>query len=291
MRQLRQLLIFAFLTLLLVIGWSNLRSTGAALATDNYADRLFQSHLGDRPIPSAAVAQAPEIPITAESVAYGTIEGQPIMGYLARPSDAITPLPGLIVIHEWWGLNENIEMMTRRLAAEGYTALAVDLFGQVADTPEQAKAQVEAAAQNPEKLQQNLQQAYAFLNDRQQASKIGSIGWCFGGSWSLQTALLFPTDLDATVIYYGGQLATDPNVLEPLTMPILGLFGELDTNPSVETVRSFEAALNQLNKPVDVYIYPDANHAFANPSGTRYNAAAAEDAWQKTTAFLKQHLQ
>lgn len=282
----RRLFGIALLTFLLMVAWSTFKPS-RLLATD-YSSQLFQSHQHDRPIPSQAVAQAPTLPISSQSVEYGSVEGKAITGFLARPTNAAAA-PGLIVIHEWWGLNDNIKMMTQRLAGEGYTALAVDLFGQAADTPEQARAQVQAAAQNPELLLENLRQAYQYL-EAQQATRIGSIGWCFGGSWSLKTALLFPDQLDATVIYYGGELETNAEQLKPLKMPILGLFGALDDNPPVSTVRSFKAALQSLNKPVEVHIYEGADHAFANPSGTRYNAKAAEDAWEKTIAFLNQHL-
>lgn len=301
MRKLLGIALFAFL---LVVSWSILRPAESKLAAkdaSDYGSRLFQSHLHDRPIASEALAQAPTSPVEAEPVTYATVDGQPVVGYLARPTNATEPLPGLIVIHEWWGLNDNIEMMTRRLAGEGYMALAVDLFGQVADTPEQARAQVQAAAQTPQKLENNIRQAYQYLqasvdistsqhlNDPQ-APRMGSIGWCFGGSWSLKTALLLPEELDATVIYYGGELVTDPAQLESLQMPILGMFGSLDDNPPVETVKAFESTLNSLDKSVQVHVYEGADHAFANPSGTRYNAEAAEDAWMKTVAFLNQHL-
>ncbi len=290
-KTLRNLLSIALFAFVLAVSWSIFRPAASQLAAHptDYGNRLFQSHLHDRPLASDAVAQAPMQPVEAEQVTYATVDGQPVTGYLARPANATEPLPGLIVIHEWWGLNDNIEMMTRRLAGEGYLALAVDLFGQVADTPEQARAQVQAAAQTPQKLEDNLRQAYQYLS-HQQASKVGSIGWCFGGSWSLRTALLLPEELDAAVIYYGGQLITDSAQLEPLQMPILGVFGSLDDNPPVETVKAFESALKSLDKSVQVHIYEGADHAFANPSGTRYNAEAAEDAWDKTTAFLNQHL-
>jgi carboxymethylenebutenolidase len=182
-------------------------------------------------------------------------------------------------------------MMTRRLAGEGYVALAVDLYeGEVASEPEQALELLQESQKKTRRLKQNIRQAYRYLESEQNADKIGSIGWCFGGTWSLNTALLFPGKLDATVIYYGGGLETNPDRLKSLQMPILGIFGELDKNPSVETVRQFEAALQQLDKPAEIYVYENADHAFANPSGTRYNAEAAEQAWQETTEFLAQHL-
>jgi carboxymethylenebutenolidase len=262
-----------------------------SISENDYSQQLLHSHQGDRPVASPMVAMAPTVPVVSERVNYAAVEGTTIEGYLARPADMSEPLPGLIVIHEWWGLNDNIEMMTDRLAGEGYVALAVDLFeGQVADEPEQARAQVQSALQNPERLNENLRQAYQYLQTEQGSPRIASIGWCFGGSWSLNTALLFPDTLDAAVIYYGGQIATDAETLAPLKMPILGIFGELDDNPSPETVREFESTLNTLNKSAEIYIYEEADHAFANPSGTRYNAAAAEDAWERTIAFLNQHL-
>lgn len=286
----RKRLGIALLTCLLVIGWAFLRPSTAEIAPRGYGDRLYLSHQQDRPVASAAITQAPAVEVEAQPVTYGTVNGEAVTGYLARPVDAAEPLPGLIVIHEWWGLNDNIKMMTERLAGEGYTALAVDLFGQVADTPEAARAQVQAALQTPDVLQENLRQAYQYLEQDQNAPMIGSIGWCFGGSWSLQTALLFPEELDAAVIYYGGNLVTDPAQLEALQMPILGIFGGIDDNPPVETVREFESALNSLGKSVEIHIYEGADHAFANPSGTRYNAEAAEAAWEETTAFLEEHL-
>lgn len=292
----RKLFGLALVTLLIVTGmagWGSVNARPSAVLNygDQYADQMGIAHDGDRPIPSPLLAQKPEVAVTSQRVTYGKIDGQPLTGYLATPKNRDRPLPGLIVIHEWWGLNDNIETVTRKLAAQGYTALAVDLYdGKVGKTPDEAKAYMTAALQQSPKLQENIRQAYQFLKKDQKAPKIASIGWCFGGLWSLNTAFLFPTQLDATVIYYGANLETNRDRLKTLQMPILGLFGELDQNPSPATVREFEATLKSLGKSPEIYIYPEANHAFANPSGTRYNAKAAEDAWQKTTAFLARHL-
>ncbi|MBD3880724.1 dienelactone hydrolase family protein [Phormidium tenue FACHB-886] len=288
----RKWLGLALASFLVVLAATTIYSGNVQTATaDDYSHRMMQSHTGDMPIASGAVAQTPTVPVTAEKVSYGSIDGKPLTGYLARPTDATAPLPGIIVIHEWWGLNENIETMTQRLAGEGYAALAVDLYeGQVAENPDQARGLTQAVSQNPQRAGENLRQAYQYLDTEQQAPKIASLGWCFGGSWSLQTALLLPTELDAAVIYYGGQLVTDADRLRALEMPILGLFGSLDDNPPVETVRQFESALKTVGKSPEIHIYEGADHAFANPSGTRYNADAAEDAWKRTTAFLAQHL-
>lgn len=278
--------------LLLALGWAILQPQLAPLsATEDYSQQMMHSHRNDRPIPTAAVAQAPTVPVTTEQVTYGTVNGTSLRGFLARPTNMAEPLPALIVIHEWWGLNDNIQAMTQRLAGEGYTALAVDLYnGQVAQDPDKAKELVQTAMQNPHLLEQNLMQAYQYLTTEQKAPKIGSIGWCFGGMWSINTGLLLGDRLNALVVYYGGQLPTDADRLKALTMPILGIFGALDQNPSVERVRAFEASLKSLGKTPEIYIYDNANHAFANPSGRNYNAQAAEDAWKHTVTFLKEHL-
>ena len=182
--------------------------------------------------------------------------------------------------------------MTEKLAAEGYTALAVDLYqGQVADKPEDAKTFIKKASQNQKNFDSNVEQAYDYLKTKTKAGKIGTIGWCFGGTNSLNAALLLPQKIDATVIYYGSGIVTDRDKLKVLEMPILGIFGELDQSIPVAKVEQFEQTLKSLGKSAEIEIYPNADHAFANPSGTRYNATAAEEAWKKTTAFLKQNLQ
>ena len=144
-------------------------------------------------------------------------------------------------------------------------------------------------SENRDQAEANLRQAYDFLDNRLGARSVGTIGWCFGGGWSLNTALLMPDKIDATVIYYG-RLVTDAEILSALNMPILGLFGSEDRGIPVDTVRAFEKTLKLLGKDVDITVYEGANHAFANPSGTRYQAEAAEDAWNKTVRFLRQHL-
>ena len=282
-------------TFLVVMGWqSNLFATETQLPPrDNYADYMWQVHQNERPLPTDILTQAPteDDGMSAEMVSYGTLEGEAIAGYLASPKDSDRPLPGIIVIHEWWGLNDNIKAMTRKIAEQGYTALAVDMYGgETAQTPEKARELVTEARNNRDRLQENLILAYEYLELETNAPTIASIGWCFGGSLSLRTALLFPKTLDAAVIYYGGELETEPEVLKPLEIPILGIFGELDKRPSPETVKEFETALQSLNKEVDVYIYPNADHAFANPSGERYNPEAAADAWEKTREFFSEYL-
>lgn len=260
-----------------------------ALGQDDFLDRMDREHRGDEPVASPAAAEAPRHEVTADEVTYARLDGQPISGYLARPAELASG-PAVILIHEWWGLNDNIRSMADRLAGEGYLALAVDLYeGESAEDRENAGRLARAARDNPERGQENLRQAAAYLEDAAGATRLGVMGWCFGGGWSLQTALFLPDRIDAAVIYYG-RVPTEPAELEPLQAPVLGLFGELDSGIPPETVRAFEAALDSLGKEASIHIYEGAGHAFANPSGTRYQATAAQDAWDKTLAFFDRHL-
>ncbi len=253
-------------------------------------ERMAQEHRHDKPVATAAATTPPVQEVTGEDVVYATVAGKPVEGYLARPKSAKGPLPGIIVIQEWWGLNDNVRQMAKRLAGEGYTALAVDLYGgQVADTPDKAMELMKASMGRTSELEENLRQAYGYLEMKQKAPKTGVIGWCFGGGWSLQTALLLSDKIDATVIYYG-RLETDKAKLGKLSMPVIGFFGGKDQGIPVAGVRAFEAAMKELGKPVEIHVYDDANHAFANPSGGNYNEAAAKDAWQRTIAFLAKNL-
>lgn len=255
-----------------------------------YADRMAAEHAGDVPVPSGAASTEPAGGVAEETVEYATIDGRPVRGFLAQPTGGAGDGPALIVIHEWWGLNDNIRAMARRLAGEGYTALAVDLYrGDVAEDPERARELMSAAMKGEAELEDNLRQAFAYLSDDLEASPVGTIGWCFGGGWSLRTALMLPEGISATVVYYG-RLPTDKQSLATLQAPVLGIFGAEDGGIPVESVHAFEQALGELGKDAQIHIYPGADHAFANPSGTRYNAGAAEDAWDKTLAFLKRHL-
>jgi carboxymethylenebutenolidase len=253
-------------------------------------ERMAQEHQHDKPTATAAATTAPAQEVTGQDVVYATVAGKPVKGFLAKPKNAKGPLPGIIVIHEWWGLNDNIRQMAKRLAGEGYAALAVDLYGgQVADTPDKAMELMKGVLANTTPGSENVRQAYAYLETKEKAPKIGVIGWCFGGGWSLQTAMLLPDKIDATVIYYG-HLEMDKAKLGLLKMPVLGFFGGKDQSIPPASVQEFEKTLKELGKSVEVHIYEDASHAFANPSGGAYNEAAAKDSWQRTVAFLAKNL-
>ncbi|MCA9321163.1 MAG: dienelactone hydrolase family protein [Planctomycetes bacterium] len=209
--------------------------------------------------------------------------------YLSLPKDAKGPLPAVIVIHEWWGLNDNIRHWSDRLAALGFAAVAVDLYeGTVATTREEAMkayGSVDSA-----KAHAMLQAAMSFVRKdaRIRAPKVASIGWCFGGGWSLNCALVHP-DLDAAVIYYG-RLTTDPDALKSIKARVCGVFGKQDSGIPAATVDAFEDALGAADVRHEIHRY-DANHAFANPSSARYDQVSAARAWRQVSAFLQESLQ
>ncbi len=253
-------------------------------------EAMAREHADDTAEPSEAALVEPQQAVTAERLAYAEVGDELVYGYFAFPSDMIEPLPAVIMIHEWWGLNDNIRSMAERLAGEGYIVLAVDLFGgKVATTPETARQLMMRAVEKRGALTSNMEQAYAFVTQTAGAPRVASLGWCFGGGWSLNTALLFPEDLDAAVIYYG-QVTDDESRLSPLQVPLLGLFGAEDRGVRLESVQAFEAALERLGKEYEIHVYEGAGHAFANPSGTNFNAEYAEDAWKRTLGFLGVHL-
>lgn len=267
-------------------------------ATDNdraeaieHVDAMSREHADDTATPTEAASIAPEQNVTTvEKMAYAEVEAEVSHGYFVIPVDMIEPYPAIIMIHEWWGLNDGVRAMANRLAALGYIVLAVDLYGgKTATTPVEARELMSRVARNPDRAIENIRQAYEFLRDIAGAPRIASIGWCFGGGWSLNTALLFPDELDAAVIYYGN-VTDNERKLEPMNVPILGIFGAEDTGITVASVNGFEQALENLGKNYEIEIYPGVGHAFANPSGRSYNAEAAEKAWEQTVAFLDSHL-
>jgi carboxymethylenebutenolidase len=208
--------------------------------------------------------------------------------YLSLPPNQKAPYPGIIVIHEWWGLNNHIQHYSDRLAAEGYAALAVDLYGgKIATSPDTALAYVKAV--DPAAALRIMQAADLFLTQdtRVRAPKRGAIGWCFGGGMALQLALKAP-DLSAVVMYYG-QPVMDPAELKAIKAPLLGIFGNLDGSIPPKTVNEFEKALKDAGVKHEILRY-DAEHAFANPSNPHYDLVHAAEAWERVRSFLAREL-
>jgi carboxymethylenebutenolidase len=200
------------------------------------------------------------------------------------------PFAAIIVIHEWWGLNDWVKDQASKLADQGYEALAIDLYrGKVATTPEMAHEIMRGVPED--RAKRDLHAAFEFLQSQSNVRKdrIGAIGWCMGGGYSLDVALQEPA-LAADVINYG-HLATDPEALKKINAPILGLFGGQDQGIPPADVKKFADTLGKMGKKIDVKIYDDAGHAFENPNNKGgYRADDAADAWKRTVSFLAETL-
>lgn len=265
-------------------------SGGAAPDDTVHVNAMSREHAGHTPVANASAAE-PRVQVTGEEVAYGTVGGRAVRGYMAYPTagGANAALPAVLMIHEWWGLNDNVRMMARRLAGEGYRVLAVDMYGgQVAQDPTQARQLVTQVMQNRPAGIENLRAAADYLRGRR-AATVGVIGWCFGGGWSMGAALNLSDRVDAAVVFYG-QPVTDRAELQKLNDPLIGFFGTADQGIPVATVRQMEQELNSLGKNAEFHYYEGAAHAFANPSGQAYNEAAATDSWRRTLEFFRRHL-
>ena len=232
----------------------------------------------------AAAASAAE-----QTVSYKSGE-ETVSGLLVLP-EGKGPFPAVVVIHEWWGLDTWVKDQARALAREGYAALAVDLYrGRSTDKQEEAHQLMSGMPQD--RAMRDLKAAVAYLKAHKQvrASRIGSIGWCMGGKFSLLLASEEPT-LAAAVAYYGAP-PTDAATIARIKAPVLGNFGAEDKGPSPAQVQAFDTAMKAAGKAVDVKVYPGAGHAFANPNNPwkGYREEAAKDAWSRTTAFFAKHL-
>jgi len=192
----------------------------------------------------------------------------------------------ILLVHEWWGLNDQIKSVASEFASQGYTALAVDLYnGNVAGTADGARSLMNTV--DPKAATQTLDVWVRWLREHAlPGGKVATIGWCFGGGWALNASLASP--IDATVIYYG-DVAKTAEELASLQGPVLGHFALHDQWINKQMVSGFEAAMDAAGKPYTNYWY-DAQHAFANPTSARYDAGDAALAWQRTSDFLKQEL-
>jgi carboxymethylenebutenolidase len=200
------------------------------------------------------------------------------------------PFPAVIVIHEWWGLDDWVKEQASKLADAGYAALAIDLYrGKSTANPEEAHELMRGVPED--RAKRDLRAAFDYLKAQKyvKPDRIGSLGWCMGGGYSLDVALEEPT-LAADVIHYG-HLATEPENLKKINAPVLGIFGGQDKGIPPEDVRKFQEAMKQQGKQIEIKIYPDAGHAFENPvNKDRYRPEDAADAWKRTLAFLDSHL-
>ena len=215
-----------------------------------------------------------------ETVSYAS-GSETVKGLLYAPAGS-GKHPAVVVIHEWWGLNDWVKEQAADLSAHGYVALAVDLYrGQTAADPEMAHELMRGLPQD--RGVRDLTSAVAYLKTRPDvdATHIGAIGWCMGGGFALQLAIHEPS-LKAVSINYGA-LATDAEDLSKVHAAVVGNFGGLDHGIPAASIDTFAAQLNKQGVPVNVKIYPDAGHAFENPNNKAgYRAEDAADAQRRS---------
>ncbi len=224
--------------------------------------------------------------ITTSTLEYA-VNGGTTPGYLSRPQREGRH-PGIVLIQEWWGVDDHIRDVTDRFAGEGYATLAPDLFhGVVTSEPDEAMKLTQAM--DMDRAVKELNGAVAYLKSQPfTGGKVGSIGYCLGGGLSILTACRNP-DLDACVVYYGAS----PNPIDQvqkITYPVLGNYAGLDEGVNA-TLDGLKAAMERYGKSFEMHMYPGARHAFfndANPSA--YNREAASLAWERTLAFFKANL-
>ena len=209
-----------------------------------------------------------------------------IKGYLAKLESPNGK--GVILVHEFWGLNQQMKKVAERAAKEGFTALAVDLYkGKVAADASEARRMKEEL--KTEEALENIRAAVSYFGTLGiKPEKVGIWGFCMGGGVTFEAATR-GVKAGVYVIYYG-RVLDDEEILSNISSPILGIFGGLDKGIPKDLVLRFRDALKKMEKPSEVYVYDDADHAFANEERPVYNEKAASDAWQKTISFLNKYL-
>ena len=234
-------------------------------------------------------AQSPMDPAQA-NVQFPGPGGVTLKGYLSVPSGN-GPFPAVVMVHEWWGLNRDIAALADALAAEGYVVLAADTFrGSVAKTPQDAMKQIQTtpAAQIGGDLDAALD--YLRSNPKVNADRVASIGFCFGGTQSMYMGTRNP-ELAAVVIFYGSGPITEADRLGSMREagPVLGIYGQDDTNIPVDKVKAFEQAMKNRGVENTVTVYPGVGHAFVKSSN--YNKGGTpQQAWQQMVQFLAKNL-
>ena len=224
--------------------------------------------------------------VVSDTLPYGEVGSYLVHGHFVFPSDMVEPLPAVVLIHEWWGLDDSVKAEADRLAAQGYVVLAVDLFaGRTTTDVKTARGYMLEALNEQSLAAENIRQAIDFVKQTAGAPAVAVMGWGLGGGLALNSAMQFADDVDATVIFYG-RVSDDPDRIAKLSGPVLGFFGGADTTVPVDDIKAFESELGALGKDHDLVIYPNAKHGFANPRGRNYNAPLAERAWERALLFL-----
>ena len=246
---------------------------------------VAQAHVHDAPAHNPPPMSKEAAPKPRGAAVELKVDGKTSPAYVARPKGA--PKGAVLVVHEWWGLNDWVKHMADELAAEGYLALAVDLYqGKATSDPKEARALMQG---KDEKWGDAVEEAgLEWLKTNGKGAKMATLGWCMGGGESLKASLNDPEDVSATVMFYGHPVE-DVARLKTLRGPLLGLWANEDKGIPPATVASFDKALTEAGVKHEFHAY-DADHGFANPSSGAYQTAAAKDAWAETRKFLAANL-
>lgn len=210
-------------------------------------------------------------------------------GYLGKPSND-SPAAGVIVIQEWWGLDEQTKSIADRFAKLGYLAFAPDLYhGELAalgDSQTASSLVQKYAPQAPA----DLEKVYDTMKGHPNCNgKIGCVGFCFGGRMSLMLGIRRP--VDAVCTFYGGGMQQIFDQMDSFKSPVLGLFGDKDTSIPLGTIEKFEQLLEKINMPHEIIVYPNSGHAFFRDLDPQaYKPEAARDAWERVTRFFTKYL-
>ncbi|HUS14792.1 MAG TPA: dienelactone hydrolase family protein [Chloroflexia bacterium] len=218
-------------------------------------------------------------------------KGSRLTGLLVRP-DTMDPLPGVVQIQEWWGIEPHVVDLAHQLAAEGFVVLVPDLFhGKVVTEPDEAQKAVMQLYHNLENALREIQVAIDTLKARPDVDpkRVGVMGFCVGGMLTWHAALRSP-DVAAAVPWYAGGFDPTEEQIAGLQTPVLAIYGGKDPSIPMEQIRKIESLLQAAGKDADVRVYPEAGHAFLNPAHGMRHEESAQDAWPRAVAFLKKHV-
>jgi carboxymethylenebutenolidase len=246
------------------------------------ADQAFAMFAND---PAFVAGHAEPLPfpdpsdIQGTNITFACNDGKDGRGFLIRHGDSSKIL---FVFHEWWGLNDWVKHEAIKLSNDlGVTVCALDLYdGKVATTREEAMQYVQAVQRL--RALSIIEGAYNFFGTDMQYA---TIGWCFGGTWSMQAAIAGTNRHVVGCVIYYGMPESDPEVIKRLNAPVLGIFAKKDKNITEEIVLKAKKAFQKADKPFMVHFY-NADHGFANPSNPNYDSKDTKDAYKRTLAFL-----
>ena len=241
--------------------------------------------IGGVPLAVAATGKVAASSVNQDNVSVDSwASEEPLTGFFMEPETE--PAGAVVLIHEWWGLNDQIRSVVPKFAEAGFLSLAVDLYQkQVAESPNNARALMQSV--QPDVATDALVTWIEWLREHPKSNgKVGTVGWCFGGGWSLNASIATP--VDATVIYYG-RCAKGADEVATLKGPVLGHFATQDQFINQDMVSVFEKSMDEAGKTYTNHWY-DADHGFANPTTARHDAQDAMLAWSRTLEFFNQHL-